>query len=63
MDPNDSGRGLIDEIHNFVGSRLDFIRKNLIKNLYLKVVVPINWYDSISLLIVMINAKYVVLQL
>ena len=40
--PNESYRGLIDEIHNVVGRRLDFIRKNLIKNLYLKEVVPIN---------------------
>lgn len=40
--PNESCRGLIDEIHNVVGRRLDFIRKNLIKNLYLKEVVPIN---------------------
>lgn len=40
--PKESCRGLIDEIHNVVGRRLDFIRKNLIKNLYLKEVVPIN---------------------
>jgi len=40
--PNESYRGLIDEIDNVVGRRLDFIRKNLIKNLYLKEVVPIN---------------------
>jgi hypothetical protein len=42
VDPNESGDGLVDEIHNFVGSRLDFIRKNLIKDLYLKEVAPIN---------------------
>ncbi|MFY9794666.1 MAG: hypothetical protein WCC17_06270 [Candidatus Nitrosopolaris sp.] len=36
MYPNESDGGLIDEIHNFVGRRRDFVRKNLIKNLYLQ---------------------------